>query len=125
MKISVRIALLASVCLLAATPINSGELLTMRASTFAPGTLTVRFTVETDADNRGLAVTAEGPAFYHSSQIQLDGNRAPRTTVFELRGLPTDVYEVRGILVGTSGPRARTVQLVRLLPERLKRRKAR
>ena len=72
-----------------------------------PAYVTVRVTVEADPDNRILEVVAEGPDFRRSSQIPLDGERAPRVNVFEFRALPTGVYEVSGTLVGSNGTRAR------------------
>ena len=63
--------------------------------------------MEADADNRILEVVAEAPDFRRSSQISLDGERAPRLNVFEFRALPTGVYEVSGTLVGPNGTRAR------------------
>ena len=41
--------------------------------------------------------------FYRSSQIELNGDEAPRTTMFEFRSLPPGTYEVRAVLYGVSG----------------------
>jgi hypothetical protein len=111
-------AIVAAGWLLAASPTSSDELLAMRVSAYAPGSLTIRLTARPDAQNRTLVVSAESRDFYRSSEIQLDGEGAPHTTVVELRGLPTDMYEVTGILVGTTGPRAKVMRLARVLPDR-------
>jgi hypothetical protein len=118
MRTTLRIAPLLGVLLTTASSTESGEPLRMRVSRFAPGTLTLQLSVETHADNRALTVTAESPDFFRSSHVQLEGERAPRTTVFQLRGLPSDLYEVTGVLQGTKGKRATVVQTVRVLPER-------
>jgi hypothetical protein len=38
-----------------------------------------------------------------SSVIQLEGDRAPRTTTFEFRSVPEGQYEVTALLIGTDG----------------------
>lgn len=67
---------------------------------FAPANLVVRISIEPDAQNRAVEVAAESSAFYRSSEIQLDGDRAARTNTFELRDLPAGVYEVSATLMG-------------------------
>lgn len=67
---------------------------------FAPANVVVRTSIEPDAQNRAVEVAAESPAFYRSSEIDLDGDRAPRTNTFEFRDLPSGVYEVRATLMG-------------------------
>jgi len=71
-----------------------------------PAYVTVRVTVAANPNNRALEVVAEGPEFRRSSQIPLDGERAPRVSTFDFRALPTGVYEVTGTLVGDQGLRA-------------------
>jgi hypothetical protein len=102
------------VCLLTATSAGTSEPLKMRASSHAPACLTVQFSVEPDPENRVLVVAARTPSFYRSSEMELDGARAPRTTVFQLR-VPSDQYEVTGILVGQKGPKATARTMVRVL----------
>src|SRR2546426_7283900 len=67
---------------------------------FAPANLIVRASIEPDAENRAVDVEAESSAFYRSSEIDLDGDRAPRTNTFEFRSLPPGTYEVRATLMG-------------------------
>ena len=59
--------------------------------------------VERDASNRILRITAESDSFYRSSEIQLEGDQAPRTTTFEFRSLPPGIYEVKVMLIGADG----------------------
>ena len=73
------------------------------AVSFAPANLVVRATIATDADNRSVEIVADSANFYRSSAIQLEGDRAPRTTYFQFRSLPPGVYEVRAVLKGSDG----------------------
>ena len=41
--------------------------------------------------------------FYRSSEMQLDGDAAPRTTEFDFRALPTGEYTVTATLFGANG----------------------
>jgi hypothetical protein len=85
---------------------GDGGRLSMRVSPsvcFAPATLVVRATIASDADNRVVLFVAESPEFYRSSEIQLEGDRAPRTSVVEFRSLPPGLYEVKTVLLGSTG----------------------
>lgn len=97
---------LVGILLVAATlPAGAGERMILKvtpAVAFAPANLIVRAFVEADADNRAIAVVAESDDFYRSSQIQLDGDRAPRTNTFEFRSLPPGHYNVKVMLIGKS-----------------------
>jgi hypothetical protein len=93
---------------LAATTLSvgAGERITMKVSpavAFAPANLVVRATIEADAENRAVEIVAESPDFYRSSEIQLEGDKAARTTTFEFRSLPPGTYEVRAKLYGADG----------------------
>jgi len=54
-----------------------------------------------DPDNRVLRVTLESGAFYRSSDVPLEGDRAPRTHLLEWQALPVGAYEVTIQLFGT------------------------
>jgi hypothetical protein len=73
------------------------------AVSFAPANLIVRATIENNAANRAFEIVAESEDFYRSSQIELNGDAAPRTTMFEFRSLPPGTYEVRAVLYGLGG----------------------
>jgi hypothetical protein len=79
------------------------------AISFAPANLIVRATIPADPENRAVEITAESPEFFRSSEIQLDGDRAPRTSLFEFRSLPPGSYEVTATLRGSSGVERATV----------------
>ncbi len=103
-----RAVLISLLTLTAALPLGAKEPspLSMRVSpavAFAPANLIVRATVTTNAANRAMEIVAESEDFYRSSEIQLDGDSAPRTTQFEFRSLPPGTYEVRAVLYGMNG----------------------
>jgi hypothetical protein len=99
-------ALVVGLVTVAAAHPGAGERLVVRvtpAVAFAPANLNVRATVEANQENRAIEVIAESDLFYRSSEISLDGDRAPRTTVIQFRSLPGGAYHVRTILKGPSG----------------------
>jgi len=101
-----RAAVVGILTMLWALPLGAGEKMTMKVSpevSFAPAHLVVRTMIVADASNRAMEIVAESPDFYRSSEIQLDGERAPRTAMFEFRSLPSGMYEVRATLIGDNG----------------------
>jgi hypothetical protein len=92
--------------LAAGVPSSAAERLSLRVSpavAMAPATLRVRATVEPKYENRSIQIIAESEEFYRSSEVSLEGDRAPRTNLLEFRGLPAGAYQVRAILKGVSG----------------------
>ncbi len=86
--------------------LGAGEKLVIQVSpamAFAPANLRVRTMIEADVENRSVEVVAESEDFYRSSEVQLDGDRAPRTNVFEFRSLPPGAYDVTVKLLNASG----------------------
>ena len=103
-----RVVLIGLLAVSAALPLGAREkdpmaLKVSPAVSFAPANLVVRATIENDVKNRSVEIVAESESFYRSSEMQLDGDRAPRTTMFEFRNLPQGVYEVRAILYAEDG----------------------
>src|SRR6266540_47057 len=82
----------------------------------APALLTVRVNIAAVPDDRLLQVVAESPDFYRSSEIPIDGTNSGPLKVFEFRNLPTGLYQVTGVLVGTHGPRATVSRLAKVEP---------
>jgi hypothetical protein len=98
---------------------GNAEKLTIRvtpAVAFAPANLIVRTTITADAANRAVEIVAESNDYFRSSEIQLDGENAPRTTTFEFRSLPPGSYEVKATLRDSAGePRASTFTAVNVI----------
>ena len=91
---------------LVALPVDGGERLRMTVSpaqSFAPSFLRVRVRIEPSVENRSLEVIADSGGFYRSSEVQLEGDRAPATINLEFRNLPEGDYQVVGILKDRAG----------------------
>jgi len=111
----VKVAFLGLLMCTAAWPAGAGESdrMTLRVSpavAFAPANLVVRATIAADESNRAVEIVAESESFYRSSEIQLEGDRAPRTSMFEFRSLPPGTYEVRATLRGSRGEDRSTIR---------------
>jgi hypothetical protein len=116
MKALLLVALFSTVTI-AVLSSDAGPRVAIRVSpavAFAPAVLTVRTTVEPSDNNRMLSIEVDSSTYRRTSEIPLDGKNAQRTRVIELRDVPIGLYEVRAILVGPSGPIARTMQLVKV-----------
>ena len=72
---------------------------------FAPANVVIRTSVEPATENRSIEVIAESGEFYRSSTIQLEGDRAPKTTMLEFRALPPGNYDVSASVIGSGGQR--------------------
>ena len=70
---------------------------------YAPSNLTIRATVDPDDTHRAIQVVADSGDYVRSSEVQLDGARAPRVTVFEFDNVPKGVYEVTAALMDSRG----------------------
>jgi hypothetical protein len=100
--------LLIGLAVAASTGVGASERISIRvspATCFAPANLTIRTSVEPDADNRAMEIVADSAEFYRSSVVQLDGDRAPKTTIFEFRSLPPGEYKVTAAVFGSDGRR--------------------
>jgi hypothetical protein len=87
-------------------PVGAGERIALRvtpAVAFAPANLNVRAIVEANEANRAIEIIAESDDFYRSSEMTLDGDRAPRTAMFVFRSLPEGFYRVRAVLKNSAG----------------------
>lgn len=82
----------------------------------APGYVRVSARIEPDAENRMLEVTATSDEYSRTSEIQLDGSSAPRVSVIDYANLPSGVYEVSAVLMGTRGRRAGMTRVVQVVP---------
>ena len=102
-----------------ALPVSGGDQMTMTvtpAQAFAPSPLRVRVRVEPDIENRSLTVTADSGSFYRSSEIPLEGDRAPKTIELEFRSVPEGEYDIISVVKDSTGrPRAMARRSARLL----------
>ena len=64
----------------------------------APSNVIVKAQVARHRDNRWLHIEADSGAFFRSSAIQLDGDKAPLITEFRLNDLPGGNYTVEARL---------------------------
>jgi hypothetical protein len=64
----------------------------------APSTVIVKATVTRNANNRWLRIEAESETFYRSSDVQLEGDKAPLVTEIRLDNLPGGAYTVSAVL---------------------------
>jgi len=91
-----------AVCLSGAA--RSAERLSLSVSpaiAVAPADLVVKATIEVSPANRAIEVVAESSDFYRSSEMPLDGARAPRVARFRFRSLPGGAYVVTARLKGS------------------------
>jgi hypothetical protein len=98
--------LLVGLLVASAGPLGANARLSMKVSpavAFAPADLTMRATIAPDSRNRMLQITAESGDDYRSSDIQLAGERAPRTTLVYFRSVPGGVYQVSALLTDERG----------------------
>ena len=85
---------------------GANEKLTLRVTpnvSSAPSTVIARATVAKNSDNRWLHIEADSGEFFRSSEIQLDGDRAPLVTEIRLPNLPGGEYTVVAVLRNTMG----------------------
>ena len=66
--------------------------------TTCQGNAQLKVVVPRDEKNRLLVWEVDGPNYYRSSVIELQGAAAPRSHYFVVRGLPAGEYEVRATI---------------------------
>jgi hypothetical protein len=64
----------------------------------APSTVIVKAIVAKNAGNRWLHIEADSGGFFRSSEIQLEGDKAPLVTEIRLNSLPGGEYTVMAVL---------------------------
>jgi hypothetical protein len=88
--------------IIAARPLNAGEPISVSVYptiAVARGSAQLRVLVERNDANRALTWEVDGPGYYRSSTMQLDGTFAPKSWFFFVRDLPEGVYEVRATVM--------------------------
>jgi hypothetical protein len=104
-KTSRTLGLLVGLLVLTPPLLGAGASLAVQAPTvmLAPGHLVVQTVVEPDSANRAIQVVAESPDSYRSSEVQLEGDAAPRKNTFEFKDLPSGIYQIHATLLGAGG----------------------
>ncbi len=106
--------------LVVAGPVGGGQGIDLVVSprlSRQPAVINIRVSVEPSTENRAIRVVAESPDYFRSSQVQLDGTSASRTSLFQYRDLPAGSYEIRGVLIGPDGrERAEVGRLLTVVP---------
>ncbi len=114
-----RRAALCGILMFGSMSLSAGGPLRIRVSpavSFAPAFVRIQATIDQDADNRAVEITADSGDFYRSSRVQLEGDRAARTNIFEFPGLPSGEYEITATLFGSDGkPRGQMRQTVNVV----------
>jgi hypothetical protein len=113
------LAAAASALLVVAPQVGGGQHLALRVSpivAMAPAVLTIRTSIEPNDDNRSLNVVVDSGDYSTTSNIPLEGRNSARLSVIELKDVPSGLYEVRAVLMGSRGPIASSMQLVKIAP---------
>lgn len=84
---------------------------------FAPATVRALVQVARDPDNRLLRIVLNGDSFYGSSDIQLDGEMAPRSHFFQWSALPPGHYCVEVVVFSSRGDDERVRRAYHVLGE--------
>jgi hypothetical protein len=116
---AMRRAVLCGILMAGSLSLGAGAPLKIKVSpavSFAPAFVRIQATIDAHADNRAVEITADSGEFYRSSRVQLEGDKAARTNVFEFPGLPSGEYEITATLFGSDGkPRGQVHQSVNVV----------
>jgi hypothetical protein len=92
------LALFTAAGILAGATISADEAISIAVRpsvTTYGGSAQLKVLVARDGKNRTLKWEVDGPNYYRSSEIDLDGASAPRSYFFLMRDLPGGEFEVR------------------------------
>jgi hypothetical protein len=99
-------------------PVAGGEVVTGRVTPrtgYAPADVVVQAFIEPNVLNRSVSFVVDSRAFYRSSSVELEGDRAPRTKEVKFRMLPPGWYEVTvTVYDGNKEPRGQAVEHIEL-----------
>ena len=73
------------------------------AVSFAPADLVIQARIEPDSNNRTIAIVADSQDFFRSTAIQLEGDRAPKTTTVTFHSVPPGDYSITATVIGVDG----------------------
>ena len=84
--------------------------------TVSRGTAQLRVLVERNDRNRILIWEVDGPNYYRSSQIELEGASAPRSWFFFVRDLPEGDYDIRATVKRADSSESVAISGIKVLP---------
>lgn len=97
---------LSAVILSNAFAADAGQRVSVRVApslAHAPADIIIYVTVERNADNRLLTVSAESSEFFRSSEVPLEGEDSARVLILHFVQLPSGTYNVIVDVKGTNG----------------------
>lgn len=80
-----------------------------------PAAANLKVTVERDPDNRSVQIVVDGPAYYRSSYVQLDGVSSPRIRQMTLKHLPPGSYVVSATVTRADGSRVHATNTIEII----------
>ncbi len=86
------------------------------AVTVARGNAQLKVFVERNDRNRVLQWEVDGPNYYRSSQMDLQGASAPRAWMFYVRDLPEGDYDIRVTVKRDDRSNAMAASTIKVLP---------
>jgi hypothetical protein len=86
------------------------------AVTVARGTAQLKILVARNDRNRMLTWEVDGPAYYRSSRMELEGASAPRSWFFFVKDLPEGEYDIRVTLKRNDESEAVAMSNIKVLP---------
>jgi hypothetical protein len=106
-------------CLAGASPIIAADeavsIAVRPAVTIARGTAQLKILVERNDRNRLLTWEVDGPTYYRSSRMELEGSSAPRSWFFFVKDLPEGEYDIRVTLQRNDESQAVAVSSIKVL----------
>ena len=86
------------------------------AVTVSRGTAQLKVLVERNDRNRILTWEVDGPSFYRSSRMELEGAAAPRSWFFMVRDLPEGDYDIRATVKRNDNSESVAISSIKVLP---------
>lgn len=115
---SLRILLVGFAVAVSVSAVVANEKLTLRVSREVINTregVTLRAIVSPDASNRVIGIQADSGEFFRSTEVELDGERAPRVFELPLHNLPSGEYVVIAVLIDDKGQRTTVRKTFRVM----------
>ena len=86
------------------------------AVTTAHGNAQLKILVERNDRNRLLTWEIDGPNYYRSSRVELEGATAPRSWFFLVKDLPEGEYDIRATVDRSDNSHTMAASSIKVLP---------